>query len=251
MQTENTLIVKDTPENISLAAATLQEGRLVSFPTETVYGLGANALNAEACNLIFTTKGRPLTDPLIVHVHSVEQALELIDTSDVEVVIMFRELAHKFWPGPLTIVTKANLDKIPMLVTAQTGSVGIRIPNNPTALSLLRESGLPIAAPSANKFGHVSPTQALHVFKDFEKSQPGVLILDGGNCSFGIESTVAKLSVVRKDSSHSYCLEIIRKGGTSLEDLEEKMSTSGSPVEIKQLAANHSKEETEHLEAPG
>lgn len=132
----------------------------MSFPTETVYGLGANALNAEACQKIFTSKGRPLTDPLIVHVHSVEQGLTLIDQSDAEVVRLFKDLTARYWPGPLTLVVKANLDLIPMMITAQTGFVGVRMPNSEIALSLLKEARVPLAAPSANKFGHVSPTKA-------------------------------------------------------------------------------------------
>ena len=166
---------------------------MVSFPTETVYGLGANALNADACNLIFTTKGRPLTDPLIVHVHSLDHGLSLIDQSDEKVVQLFKTLAAKFWPGPLTMVVKANMTVIPSLVTADTGFVGIRMPDHKIALDLIRASGLPLAAPSANKFGHVSPSKADHVYSDFHKDSE-VYIIDGGACSFGIESTVLKIT---------------------------------------------------------
>jgi len=174
------------------AAKVLADGKLVSFPTETVYGLGALALSAEACTTIFTTKGRPLTDPLIVHVHSLEQAVSLIDQSSLSTIHLFKTLAGKYWPGPLTMVVKANLDVIPSLITAETGYVGIRIPNNEIALDILRTFGKPIAAPSANKFGHVSPTKAEHVYKDFHMDSE-VLIIDGGSCSFGIESTVMKI----------------------------------------------------------
>ena len=124
-------------------------------------------MSAAACTSIFTTKGRPLTDPLIVHVHSLEQALDLIDHTDPEIVDFFKQLASKYWPGPLTIVVRANLTVIPSLITAETGFIGIRMPNNEIALELLRTYGKPIAAPSANKFGHVSPTKAEHVYKDF------------------------------------------------------------------------------------
>ena len=153
------------------------------MPTETVYGLGANALDAEACKSIFTTKGRPLTDPLIVHVHSIEQALDLADASE-DVMMLFKVLAARFWPGPLTMVVKANLQKVPMMITADTGYVGLRMPNNEIALALLKESGVPIAAPSANKFGHVSPSKAEHVYNDFYLDSE-VTILDGGPCNFG------------------------------------------------------------------
>lgn len=165
------------------------------MPTETVYGLGANALNPDACMSIFNTKGRPLTDPLIVHVHSVEQALPLIDQKqeNAEIIMnIFQELAKAYWPGPLTMVVRANLDVIPSLITAETGWVGIRIPNSPVALELLKAANVPVAAPSANKFGHVSPSKAQHVYDDFHKDSE-VTILDGGACSFGIESTVMKI----------------------------------------------------------
>ena len=186
-------VLQYAPAVIEEASQRLRDGQLVSFPTETVYGLGANALNADACLQIFASKGRPLTDPLIVHVHSMEQGLSLIDQSQAEIIQLFTSLGEKYWPGPLTMVVKANLDLIPMMITAQTGFVGIRLPNSPIALDLLRSSGMPVAAPSANKFGHVSPTKAQHVYKDFHKDT-NVLIIDGGECSFGIESTVLKIT---------------------------------------------------------
>lgn len=195
-----------------MCAKLLQEGKLVGMPTETVYGLGANALNPEACLSIFTTKGRPLTDPLIVHVESKEQAISLADQSQSENLFkVFHMLTDKFWPGPLTVIVKANLDKIPLMITAETGFVGLRMPNHPIALELLRESGLPIAAPSANKFGHVSPTKADHVYNDFYKDSE-VTILDGGQCNFGIESTVLKLI---EHGQNEFELHILRKGGVS------------------------------------
>ena len=174
----------------------LRAGNLVAFPTETVYGLGADAFNDEAVRSVFAAKGRPWTDPLIVHVCSVDQALSLIDQKQenaTNILDLFQVLATQFWPGPLTIVVKANLDIIPSLITAETGFVGLRMPSNPIALELIRESKLPIAAPSANKFGHVSPSKAEHVYNDFHKDSE-VTILDGGPCSFGIESTVLKIN---------------------------------------------------------
>ena len=165
------------------------------MPTETVYGLGANALDADACRSIFTAKGRPLTDPLIVHVHSVEQALTLMDQKqeNAEMILqLFQELAKAYWPGPLTIVVRANLDLVPSLITAETGWVGLRMPNSPIALELIKTANVPVAAPSANKFGHVSPSKAQHVYDDFHLDSE-VAILDGGPCSFGIESTVMKI----------------------------------------------------------
>ena len=147
--------------------------------------------------------------------HSLDQALGLIDNSDAEIVDLFKQLAAKYWPGPLTIVVRANLAVIPSLITAETGYIGIRMPNNEIALDLLRIFGKPIAAPSANKFGHVSPTKAEHVYKDFYQDSE-VLIIDGGNCSFGIESTVVKVTQDGK-----FNLLILRKGGVSIENLRE------------------------------
>jgi len=127
---------------------------------------------------------------------------------------LFKVLAGKYWPGPLTLVVKANLDVIPSLITAETGFVGIRMPDHDVALNLLRTFGKPIAAPSANKFGHVSPTKADHVYKDFYQDSE-VLIIDGGSCSFGIESTVLKVT----KNETKFDLMILRKGGVSKEHL--------------------------------
>ena len=127
---------------------------------------------------------------------------------------MFKVLAGKYRPGPLTLVVKANLDVIPSLITAETGFVGIRMPDHDVALNLLRTFGKPIAAPSANKFGHVSPTKADHVYKDFYQDSE-VLIIDGGSCSFGIESTVLKVT----KNETKFDLMILRKGGVSKEHL--------------------------------
>ena len=131
---------------------------------------------------------------------------------------MFRMMADKYWPGPLTIVTKANLDLIPLMITAQTGYVGIRMPALQIARDLIQLAQVPVAAPSANKFGHVSPTKAEHVFNDFHKDTD-VLIVDGGICDFGIESTVLKLELVDQ-SQDQFNLTIIRKGGVSIESLK-------------------------------
>lgn len=244
-----TRVLPYSHETIQQAAKTLEEGKLVSFPTETVYGLGANALSAAACTSIFTTKGRPLTDPLIVHVYSLEQALTLVDHSEPEVIGLFKQLASKYWPGPLTIVVKANLDLIPSLLTAGTGYIGIRMPNNDIALDLLRTFDKPIAAPSANKFGHVSPTKAEHVYKDFYQDSE-VLVIDGGSCSFGIESTVLKVTVTPENR---FNLLILRKGGVSIDNLQEtlKQLELADRCELTQVSKKHFKSEEEQLEAPG
>ncbi|MDP9172109.1 MAG: L-threonylcarbamoyladenylate synthase [Acidobacteriota bacterium] len=169
---------------ISLAAELLRAGRLVAFPTETVYGLGANALDATAVARIFEAKGRPRSSPLIVHVENAAMARELaLNWSETAA-----KLAAKFWPGPLTIIVPKR-GIVPDIVTAGLPSVGLRMPAHPLALELLKAAGLPLAAPSANRFTELSPTIAAHVPNDLCD-----MILDGGACTVGIESTVLSLA---------------------------------------------------------
>lgn len=190
--------------DINIAAGYIREGRLVAFPTETVYGLGANALNPLAVAKIFELKERPSFDPLIVHIASVDDLDKLTVNKDSRVL----QLAEKFWPGPLTIVLPKS-DIVPDIVTSGLNTVGIRMPNNPIALELIRKAGCPIAAPSANKFGRVSPTTAQHV----KKQLPNVdYILDGGKTQVGIESTIITLN--------ENGFEILRHGVITREDLE-------------------------------
>src|SRR6185369_15840393 len=174
-------------EELRRAGELLRAGRLVAFPTETVYGLGANALDAEAVDRIFAAKGRPATSPLIVHVNSVEMAQSLVlewpEAAD--------KLAARFWPGPLTLVLRKQA-VIPDRVTAGLDSVGLRMPAHPVALALIREAGIPLAAPSANRFTQLSPTTAAHVRTALGDAVD--LILDGGPCTVGIESTVLALT---------------------------------------------------------
>jgi len=185
------IVIPDNPSQISdkvlsRAAELIRRGRLVAFPTETVYGLGANALDATAVARIFEAKGRPHTSPLIVHVSSIEMGRKLVAGWPHRA----QKLAESFWPGPMTLVLP-KLDVIPDLVTAGLSSVGIRMPAHPVALALIREAGVPIAAPSANRFTQLSPTSAEHV-----RAGLGELVdfvLDGGPTSVGIESTVVSL----------------------------------------------------------
>jgi L-threonylcarbamoyladenylate synthase len=167
------------------AAEILREGGIVAFPTETVYGLGANALNPEAVARIYTAKGRPSTNPIIVHVADIASARALAsewsDTAE--------SLATRFWPGPLTLVVP-KAASVADIVTAGGSTVGIRIPNHPIALQLLQQAGVPLAAPSANRSEEVSPTTAQHVADSLGGYIDHLLILDGGPCSVGIESTV-------------------------------------------------------------
>jgi L-threonylcarbamoyladenylate synthase len=172
---------------ISRAAALLRAGGLVAFPTETVYGLGANALDEKAVRSIFEAKGRPLSSPLIVHVASIAMARELaLDWPD-----QAELLARRFWPGPLTIIVPKQ-PHIPDLVTAGLASVGLRIPAHPVAKALLEAAQIPIAAPSANRFTELSPTTAEHVRKSL--GQKVEMVLDGGPCTVGIESSVISLT---------------------------------------------------------
>lgn len=173
----------------------IRNGQLVAFPTETVYGLGANALDARAVLNIFTTKGRPLTDPVICHVADAASGLKLIELHK-SLIPVYLKLTDSFWPGPLSLVGKA-VPAIPSIVTANTGSVAVRCPKNDIALDLIRSAGVPIAAPSANKFGCISPTSWHHVSKAFKDDN--VAVLKGSSCSVGIESTVAKLVISDND----------------------------------------------------
>lgn len=171
---------------VSEAAALIRSGEVVAFATETVYGLGANALNAAAVRRIYEIKGRPSTSPLIVHVHSLDMARALV-TDWPEAA---QRLASRYWPGPLTLVLPKQ-PHVPDVVTAGLPTVGIRMPAHPQALELIRAAGVPIAAPSANRFTQLSPTTAEHVREAFQGRVP---VLDGGPCDVGIESTVVSLA---------------------------------------------------------
>ncbi len=187
------------------AAALIREGKLVAFPTETVYGLGANALDSRAVEKIFRVKGRPSSSPLIVHVESREAALRLVTDWPAAA----DKLAREFWPGPLTLVLPKRAC-IPGVVTAGLPTVGLRVPANEFALALLVEANVPIAAPSANRFTELSPTTAEHVRKSLGDSVD--FILDGGPTQVGIESTVLSL-VAGKPM-------LLRPGMISVEQIE-------------------------------
>lgn len=191
--------------SIAKAAQIINDGGLVAFPTETVYGLGANALNPFAVAKIFELKERPSFDPLIVHIASFDD-LKVLSTGINESVM---RLAKHFWPGPLTIVLpKSSI--VPDIVTSGLDTVGIRMPDNPIALELITVSKCPIAAPSANKFGQLSPVNAHHV----KKQLPDVdYVLDGGNTKVGIESTIVAID--------GNTCQLLRPGFISLEDIEK------------------------------
>jgi L-threonylcarbamoyladenylate synthase len=193
------------PEGLELAASLLAAGQLVALPTETVYGLGAAALDPFACARIFEVKERPLSDPLIVHLPDRQWLDRLARPNPLAI-----RLAKEFWPGPLTLVVpRQNL--VPDLVTAGQTTVALRMSAHPVFAEISRIYGKPIAAPSANRFGRISPTSASHVLTELEDRIP--LIIDGGPCLHGIESTIVRV--------HEHGVEILRHGPVTKERLSE------------------------------
>jgi L-threonylcarbamoyladenylate synthase len=192
-------------EAIHKAARIIQKGGIVAFPTETVYGLGADAFNPLAIARVFEAKRRPYFDPLIVHVANPRDVKKLAR----EIPSNAKKLTEKFWPGPLTLVLLKE-EEIPDIVTAGLPSVAIRMPDHPMALSLIKRSRCPIAAPSANPFGYLSPTTADHVREQLGDQVD--LILDGGPCPVGVESTI--VSFLEEEP------RLLRAGGISLEEIE-------------------------------
>jgi L-threonylcarbamoyladenylate synthase len=204
--------------NISEARDALVRGRLVAIPTETVYGLAANAMNAEAVLSIFEAKSRPAFDPLIVHIGSMSQLDQLV----IALPEKARKLAATFWPGPLTLILPKNAS-VPDIVTSGLPYVGVRMPRHELTLELLRSLAFPLAAPSANPFGYISPTTAEHVADQLGDKVD--YILDGGPCEVGLESTI--VSFMGDE------VQILRLGGLPVSDIEEfigpvHISTSGS-----------------------
>jgi len=220
------------PEAIAGAAEALRSGELVGFPTETVYGLGANALDSAAVARIFEAKGRPSNNPIIVHVADAASARELVTEWPDEAA----SLAERFWPGPLTLVLPRR-DIVPDVVTGGGPTVGIRVPAHPVALALLQAARIPIAAPSANRSTEVSPTTAAHVLKGLDGRI--ALLVDGGPTSGGIESTVLDLS--------SHHARLLRPGLVSAEQIEEvigpiersALRESGAPLPSPGMMKRH------------
>lgn len=202
---------------LTAAAAAIRTGQLVGMPTETVYGLAANALDVHAVLRVFQAKGRPTFDPLIVHVADVAQAWTVARPS-----ARAERLAQAFWPGPLTLVLPRTAI-VPDVVTSGLDTVGVRCPDHPVALALIRAAGVPLAAPSANPFGRISPTTAAHVREQLGEAV--AVVLDGGPCRVGIESTV-----LLPDPAPI----ILRPGGVTRERLEEIL---GEPVAVADRAA--------------
>ena len=205
-------VLPPTPANLRLAADRLAQGELVAFPTETVYGLGAHALRPEALARIFEAKKRPFFDPLIVHVGNRSGLDRICARIDAKA----ERLMDRFWPGPLTLVLPKT-DLVPDLATSGLPTVAVRMPDHPVALGLLRAAGFPVAAPSANPFGRLSPTEARHVSAHFEEGI--ALILDGGPCAVGVESTILSLE--------GETPTILRAGGLAREDIEAVIGPVG------------------------
>ena len=226
-----TILWNFTPENTEKAGAVLRQGGLVAIPTETVYGLAANAFDGEAASRIYAAKGRPSDNPLIVHIASLDQLPALVT----EVPEAAYRLAERFWPGPLSIILPRS-DKIPDQVSGGLDTVAIRMPAHPAAAAVIRAAGVPLAAPSANLSGSPSPTTAQHVARDLWGRIDG--ILDGGACEVGVESTVLTLvgDVPR----------VLRPGGVSVEQLREVLGN----VEVDQ-AVLHRLEPDRTAASPG
>ena len=234
-----TIISSCTLSTLKEAANSLKQGNLVAFPTETVYGLGADATNKDAVARIYDVKGRPTGHPLIVHISSINN----LDKWAQQIPEYAITLARTFWPGPMTLILpRTNLAKD--FITGGQENVGIRVPSHPVALSLLKEfetlGGLGIAAPSANRFGKVSPTSAQAVQEELsEYLTPDDLILDGGPCQIGIESTIIDCT--------KQTPQILRPGGVTKEqiaelinlDLNQKMITHGNDVKAPGLLESH------------
>lgn len=220
----------DNEKSYSQAVDLLNNGEVVAFPTETVYGLGAVATNDLAVKKIFEAKGRPSDNPLIVHIGTIEEIPNYIE----EIPENARNLMDAFWPGPLTIIMKAKKNVLAPSVTAGLSTVGIRMPNHEVALRLLRKLNKPVAAPSANRSGKPSPTKAIHVEEDLQGRIP--LIVDGGMTGIGLESTVLDVTVNPP--------VILRPGGVTKEMLEEVIGQVIQP--------NHEEEKLDSTpKAPG
>ena len=197
--------VNEVEGQIAAAAAILRRGGLLGLPTETVYGLGANGLDSDAVRKIFEAKGRPQDNPLILHV----SGAQWIPRYCVDVPPLAYELARRFWPGPLTMILK-RAACVPDVTTAGLDTVGVRCPNHPVALAVIREAGVPVAAPSANISGRPSCTSAQDVLEDMDGRIDG--IVDGGPCTVGVESTIVDMTCTPP--------RLLRPGGLSLEELE-------------------------------
>jgi len=233
------MIYESNEENIQKAARIISEGGLVAFPTETVYGLGGNALDSRAVASIFEAKQRPSFDPLITHIADLERLSDIADIKDQRIY----DLAEVFWPGALTLIVPKK-EIIPSLVTSGLQTMAVRMPDHPIALALIRRSSGAVAAPSANSFGYLSPTEARHVEEDLGSRID--MVLEGGPCRVGVESTVLDLSKEKP--------MILRPGGLSREEIEKVLGsvdmfnrTTTSPTAPGQLEMHYSPRKPLHI----
>ena len=233
------MIYKNSRENIEKAASIIKKGGLVSFPTETVYGLGGNALDPVAVARIFEAKARPDFDPLITHIADLKMLEQIAHIKNKKIY----HIIEKFWPGSLTLIVHKR-DIIPHIVTSGLDTMAVRMPDHPTALELIRTSTGAVAAPSANPFGYLSPTTALHVEEPLGNKID--MILDGGTCRVGVESTVLDMT-----GDHPI---VLRPGGISFEKLHEEIEdveifnrTTTSPTAPGQLKMHYSPAKPLHI----
>lgn len=230
-----TRLIKITPDDSGSAykdaAQLLNDNQVVGIPTETVYGLGGNAYSEEAVKRIFEAKGRPQDNPLIVHISEFSEIYDLVK----EVPEEAKLLAEKFWPGPLTMILPKS-DKVPLCVTGGLDTVAVRCPSHPVANKLIKITGLPIAAPSANLSGKPSPTRASHVYSDMQGRIP--MVIDGGDCSEGVESTVVTLATPTP--------KLLRPGNITISQLREVLGQ----VDVDDAVLNPLKK-GERVSSPG
>ncbi|WP_256759201.1 L-threonylcarbamoyladenylate synthase [Cohnella sp. WQ 127256] len=228
--------VEQTQTGIQEAAAVLAVGGVIAFPTETVYGLGGDARNTEAVERIFAAKGRPSDNPLIVHLADREEVYVLVEqVNEVEEMLM-----EAFWPGPLTLVLPVRAGAVSELVTAGLDTVAVRVPAHEIARALIQQSGCPLAAPSANRSGRPSPTQAKHVVEDLDGRIDG--ILDGGATGVGLESTVVRVLAGE--------VHILRPGGITREQLQQAVGSSRVAL-VRTPEKKDNKEQVQVPRSPG
>lgn len=216
----NTQVLKPEEKALELAGELLRNAELVGMPTETVYGLAANALDGNAVEKIFEAKGRPMDNPLIVHIADISQVDSLVSSFPEKA----QKLAKVFWPGALTIIMPCS-ENVPFQVTAGLKTVAVRFPSHKTALQIIKSAGVPLAAPSANLSGSPSPTTAQHVYDDLNGRIP--LIIDGGESKVGLESTV--ITVATEPPT------LLRPGGITVEQLEEVIGTINIDKGVTQM----------------
>ncbi|GGI66668.1 L-threonylcarbamoyladenylate synthase [Enterococcus alcedinis] len=219
-------------QEITEAAKILRQGGLVAFPSETVYGLGANATLEDAVKQVFIVKGRPSDNPLIVHVENFEQVKQYVDVFHP----LTETIVEKFWPGPLTLIFKIKSDALPRVVSAGLSTVSFRMPDHPLTLALIKEVGAPLVGPSANTSGRPSPTQSEHVYHDLNGKIAG--ILEGGSTTIGVESTVLDISDPTQPPM------ILRPGAVTKEALE-------AALKVPILVDQHLVEESQAPRSPG